>query len=250
MTRAIMRRPWRFGLLACLVACSGWVAASGLQVTPTSLSLKASQNADGLWLSNSGNAVVHAQVRVYRWTQTTDGDQLTPSRGLVISPPMTQIAADSQQLIRVIRVGPPPSGTAAVEEAYRLAIDELPIDTPGGAGLHFVVHYSVPIFIEPTGVAKTAPQLRWHLQRDGKQVTLQIDNRGNGHAQLAGLSFTDAKGHRTELVPGLLGYVLPGSTMHWALKPPAAAFAAGGTLELMVNGQTTTENLALDARAP
>lgn len=250
MTRAIMRRHWHLGLLVCLVAFSGWAVASGLQVTPTSLSLKASQNADGLWLSNNGDAMAHAQVRVYHWTQTGDGDQLTPSRGLVISPPMTQIAAGAQQLIRVIRVGPPPSGAAAVEDAYRLAIDELPIDTRGGAGLHFVVHYSVPIFIEPTGVAKTAPELQWRLQRDGKQATLQVSNRGNGHAQLAGLSFTDANGHRTELVPGLLGYVLPGSTMHWALKPPVAVFAAGGTLELMVNGQTTTENLALGARTP
>ena len=250
MTIALRQRGWRLGLLVCLTALSGWAGASGLQVTPTSLSLKAVQNADGLWLSNTGTGVVHAQVRVYHWTQGQDGDQLTPSHGLVISPPMTTVAIGDQQLIRVIRVGAPPSGAGAVEDAYRLAIDELPIDAPGGAGLHFVVHYSVPIFIEPLGVAKTSPQLQWRLQRDGQGVSLEVNNQGNGHAQLAGLTFTDAAGHRTELVPGLLGYVLPGSTMHWGLKPPAAVFAAGGTLELMVNGQKTTEILSLGGRSP
>lgn len=235
----------RFVLAASLAATCNLASATGLQVTPTTLSLKAAQNADGLWLSNSGDAVVHAQVRVYHWTQNKDGDQLTPSQGLVISPPMVQIGVGGQQMVRVIRVGPPPSGTAAVEDAFRLAIDELPIDVSGGAGLHFVVHYSLPIFIEPAGAVSTSPKLQWKLQPDAGHVWLQASNQGDGHAQLSGIAFVDSAGHRTELVPGLLGYVLPGSTMRWALKQPATVFAGGGTLEITVNGQKTTQNLSL-----
>ncbi len=232
-------------LFATMAMFSGCAGASGLQVAPTSLSLKATQNADGLTLSNTGDGVVHAQVRVYRWTQDASGDQLTPSQGLVISPPMLQVSAGGEQLIRVIRVGAPPSGPNAVEDAYRLAIDELPTEAKTGAGLKFVVHYSLPIFIEPAGALTTAPQLQWHLQREGQQVALQVTNTGNGHAQLATLSFVDPSGQRTELVPGLLGYVLPGATMHWTLKPPATVFSKGGTLEILVNGQKTTQNLSL-----
>jgi fimbrial chaperone protein len=245
-----LRHIWRPGLLACLTVISGWVSASGLQVTPTTLSLKGSQNADGLWLSNTGDDELHAQVRVYHWTQDAAGDQLAPSSGLVISPPMLQIASGNQQMIRVIRVGAPPNGAGAVEDAYRLAIDELPVDPRGKPGLHFVLHYSVPIFIEPAGATTPAPQLQWTLQQDGQHVTLQVSNHGNGHAQLATLNFVDPAGHRTEIEAGLLGYVLPGSTMHWVLKPPAKTFTAGGTLEVMINGQETTQNLSLANRSP
>ena len=250
MTRALLRHSWRIALLACLAAASSWAAATGLQVSPTSLGLKATQNADGLWLSNSGDAAVHAQVRVYHWTQDASGDQRTPSQALVISPPMLEIPAGGQQLIRVIRVGAPPSGTGAVEDAYRLAIDELPVDAPNSPGLHFVVHYSVPVFVEPVGVTGVAPQLQWTLQRTGQHAVLVVSNHGNGHAQVADLSFIDAAGRRTTIDPGLLGYVLPGSTMHWALKPSAAVFTPGGTLEVLLNGQKTTQNLSLAGGAP
>jgi fimbrial chaperone protein len=261
-----LRLGRRIGLLLCLSAASNWAGAIGLQVTPTSLSVKASENATALWLSNTGDGVTHAQVRVYRWTEDQNGDHLTPSgglwtqnehgdqvspsSGLVVSPPMAQVGTGDQQMIRVIRVGAPPSGPGAVEEAYRLAIDELPIDAPAGPGLHFVVHYSVPVFVEPLGKKGTAPQLQWTLRQEDEHVVLQVSNSGNGHAQLANLSFVDSAGQRTEVDSGLLGYVLPGATMHWALKPPAKVFARGGTLEIMINGRKATQNLPLASRSP
>ncbi len=250
MAQSFLRCGWRPALFASLTAVNGIAGATGLQVTPTTLSLKASQNADGLTLGDTGDDVVHAQVRVYHWTQDGTGDHLVSSRGLVISPPMLEVKPGDQQLIRVIRTGPPPNGAGAVEDAYRLAIDELPIDAPEGPGLHFVVHFSVPVFVEPLGVKETSPQLQWNLQQDGPHAILQVSNHGNGHAQIATLNFIDAAGRRTEIDPGLLGYVLPGSTMRWGLKPPVAVFAAGGTLEVMVNGQKTSQDLSLAGRSP
>lgn len=250
MAMAKLRTVWRNAVLVGLLGLSSLASASGLQVSPTSLTLAAMKNADGLTLSNTGEDVVHAQVRVYRWTQDDSGDQLTPSQGLVISPPMIQIPAGGEQLIRAIRTGAPPSGPGAVEAAYRVAIDELPIDAKDRAGLQFVVHYSLPIFVEPAGVAETQPQLQWQLVQEAQHVSLRVSNQGNGHAQLASLSFVDNAGQRTEVTPGLLGYVLPGATMHWALKPAASVFAKGGTLEVLVNGQKTTQNLSLADHRP
>jgi fimbrial chaperone protein len=245
---ALLQSWRRAGLAVCLVVMSGAASALGLQLSPTDLTLKASRNADGLTLTNTGTTPIHAQVRVYRWTQDQNGDRLVPSQGLVVSPPMLEIKPGDQQLIRVIRVGPPPNDAA--EDTYRLAVDELPIDAPSGPGLRFVVHYSVPIFVQPPGAKEIAPVLEWSLQRSGNQAILQVSNHGNGHAQLATLSFVDNAGRRTEVDPGLLGYVLPGATMHWTLKPPAAAFAPGGVLEMMINGQKATQNLSLAATSP
>ena len=78
---------------------------------------------------------------------------------------------------------------------------------------------------------------------------LEVANSGGIHAQLANLTFIDAAGHRTELTPGLLGYVLPGAQMRWALKPAAKVFAGGGTLETLINGQSVQQNISL-ADAP
>jgi fimbrial chaperone protein len=232
-------------LVAGLLLTSGTLLASGLQVSPVSLNLKAVQNADGLWLSNTGSNALHAQVRVYHWTQQDGTEQLTPSRGLVISPPMLEIKPGEKQLIRVIRVGAPPSGANAVEDAYRLAIDELPVDSAGGKGLQFVLHYSVPIFVEPAGLAEMAPQLHWQLQRVGTQAVLEVSNSGTSHAQIATVSFVNHAGRRIEVNNGLLGYVLPGTTMHWTLKQPAAEFTGGGTFEAKINGAPATQDITL-----
>lgn len=245
----MLRRLQRSCLIASLWLACSVAAASGLQVSPVSLSLQARQNADGLWLSNTGDGVVHAQVRVYHWTQEGGEEKLTPSRALLVSPPMLQLAVGDRQLVRVIRVGAPPIGATAVEDAYRVVIDELPIDTQGRKGLQFVLHYSVPVFVEPAGTTAVAPQLHWTLQRDGAQVALVVSNTGDGHAQLADLGFTDKAGHRSEISGGLFGYVLPHATMRWTLKLPASVFANGGTLEARINDTPASQELSLADRA-
>ena len=146
---------------ACLlgmVASLNPAAASGLQIAPVTLTLLATQNADGIWLSNAGENALNAQVRVFRWSQSAYGDKLSPSQGLVISPPMLALAPGERQLIRVIRTGPP---SAHAEDAYRLSIDELPPAKVEKNKLQFVLHYSVPVFIQPTSAAQTQAKLQW-----------------------------------------------------------------------------------------
>ena len=214
--------------------------ATGLQVAPTSLMLQATQNANGLWLSNTGSSPVIAQVRVYRWTQENGEDQQAPSREVLVSPPMIQLAAADRQLIRVIRTGPPPAGA---EASYRVVIDELPVaDNGPKKGVQFVLRYSVPVFMAPAAEAP-APQLAWKVRRDGQRAVLEVSNSGGTHAQLAELHFADSRGRRSEVHPGLLGYVLPGAQMRWPLKTPPAAFANGGTLETLINGSATQQNI-------
>ncbi|ERL55108.1 fimbrial biogenesis chaperone [Psychrobacter aquaticus] len=244
-----LRRVARPAVLASLLLSSGVAMASGLQVSPISLSLQARESASGLTLSNSGDNVVHAQVRVYQWLQDEQGDQLTPSRGLLASPPMIELKPGENQLIRIIRAKAPPQGAGAVEDTYRILVNEIPVKSANQTtGLQFTLSYSLPVFVQPVGVTKTSPQLQWstHLQPDGKAVTLRVSNSGNGHAQLAGLSFVDTAGNSTEINPGLLGYVLPGATMNWTLKMPPSALTAGGKFKVMMNGTQTTPDVTMD----
>lgn len=236
-------------LISSLFLSSGLAVASGLQVSPISLSLQARESASGLTLSNSGNDKVQAQVRVYQWSQNSEGEQLTPSRGLLASPPMIEIDPEERQLIRIIRAKAPPQGTGAVEDAYRVLVNEIPIKSDNQkTGLQFALSYSLPVFVQPVGVTKTSPQLQWstHLQPDGKEIKLRVSNRGNGHAQLAGLSFTDTAGKSTVINPGLLGYVLPGATMNWTLNVAPSVLTSGGKFKVMMNGTQTTPDVKMD----
>ncbi|MGP5546992.1 fimbrial biogenesis chaperone [Psychrobacter alimentarius] len=236
-------------LISSLLLSSGLAVASGLQVSPIFLSLQARENASGLTLSNSGNDKVQAQVRVYQWSQNSEGEQLTPSRGLLASPPMIEIDPEERQLIRIIRAKAPPQGTGAVEDAYRVLVNEIPIKSDNQkTGLQFALSYSLPVFVQPVGVTKTSPQLQWstHLQPDGKEIKLRVSNRGNGHAQLAGLSFTDTAGKSTVINPGLLGYVLPGAIMNWTLNVAPSVLTSGGKFKVMMNGTQTTPDVKMD----
>jgi fimbrial chaperone protein len=235
-----VHRLLRYTAAFALALAHAFASASGLQVSPVTLTLQATQNADGLWLSNTGETVVHAQVRVYQWTQENGVEKLTPSRELLVSPPMVQLDPSARQLIRVIRTGVP-AGT--VEGSYRVIIDELPVEMKEKKGLQLVLRYSVPIFIAAAGAQSPAPQLTWSLRREDGQAVLEVANSGGMHAQLADLDFVDTVGRRTPVHAGLMGYVLPGARMRWPLKTSTETFALGGVLETKINGNATQENI-------
>lgn len=249
MLRLLLSRMAIRGIFSGLLLSSSVAMASGLQVSPISLSLQAKQNASGLTLSNTGDNAVHAQVRVYQWSQDEKGDQLTTSRGLLASPPMIELQPGEKQLIRIIRASAPPSGVGAVESSYRLSIDELPIKSAEQkSGLQFALSYSLPVFVNPVGITKTTPRLQWSysLQPDGEQINLRVSNSGNGHAQLADLSIIDDAGDSIDLHQGLLGYVLPGATMNWTLKTLPSSMKTSGKFKVMINGTQTTQDVTLD----
>jgi fimbrial chaperone protein len=229
------------GLIGLLAAALLPLAASasGLSVTPTQLEFRAGDSVQAIWLSNTGDAPLRAQLRVFAWQQPDGSDQLTPSRDLMVSPPMFTIAPGTQQLVRVVRMG----GTAAGagERSYRLLIDEVPDPAaPKKTTLDFVLRYSVPVFAGGDG---SAPVLAWQLERGGTQPQLRTGNSGRSRAQVADLVLLDASGATVFEHSGLVGYVLPGVNTLWPFTlPPAAAQAT--TIQARVNGQTVRQALA------
>jgi len=227
---------------ALVLSVTGGAHAASLQVAPTSVTVQASQNAAGLDLANTGTADLHAQVRVFRWTQVDGEDRLEATRDIAVSPPMAKLAPGAKQLVRIIRLGPP----ANAEMAYRVIVDELPVDATGNEGkpgLQFMLRYSVPVFVMPAGIEAVAPDLHARVVGDEGRRSLEVRNTGTGHAQLADLAFVDGAGRRTLLGEGLAGYVLAGQSRRWPL-PVAIGDAAGGHFETRINGETDVRPLA------
>lgn len=246
--------------LAFILLLSAPAFAAGLQVSPTLVQISARQTAEGLWLSNTGSAPLQAQVRIFRWTQADGENRLDATRDVAVSPSMTVLPVGGRQLVRLVRLGPSP----AVEQSYRVLIDELPgtVAEPaeaGGkpeAGLRFVLRYSVPVFLQPPVSGKAAPTepgLRVKLQLQNGVHQVEVSNSGPQRAQIADLVFVASRGERQMLAPGLLGYVLPGQTMRWPLTTLAGLPANElntGVLKARINGESTEQMLPLVVAGP
>jgi fimbrial chaperone protein len=243
------RPRWLGGwpLVAALVLHALGAAATGLQVTPTSLTVEANRSAAGLWLSNTGEQPLHAQVRAYHWSQAQGRDELVPAPALIVSPPLVELQAGARQFVRVIRSGGAP---ADHEDAFRIVIDELPIDEPAPhaptreeSAIRFVLRYSVPVFLAPSGSAVQA-ELEGEIDSNASPPRLVVRNRGGMHAQLGNLVLVEAGGQRRELSSGLVGYVLAGQTMHWDLPVDKAMLTLSGELQSRINGEPRERKVA------
>lgn len=237
------RRCWRALWAALLLAMSAGVGAASLQVSPTTVEVSAARNAAGLTLTNHGDQPLTVQVRVFRWTQADGEDVLAPGSDLAISPPMLTLPAGGEQLVRIVRLGPPPTQ----ETAYRVVVDELPLDRDDGAGspgLRFVLRYSIPVFLAPAGDSATAPTLHAQVAAPADGRAFHLENIGNGRAQVSDLAYVADDGGRQVIAAGLSGYVLPGQRRSWML-PPALATASGGSINARINGETQERTLAV-----
>ncbi|WBL72594.1 molecular chaperone [Serratia liquefaciens] len=243
-----MRTAFRLSLLTALLFASQpqAFAAASILIWPIDPAIEADQPATALWLENRDSKTVYMQVRILGWQQINGKDDYRNQSDVVASPPVATIAPGKRQLIRLIRQTPTPDGK---EQAYRILIDEVPIKDQDGAapekgaqmGLKFQMRYSVPLFVSGKGVwtkqdyehprdyaTASQPQLSYRLLQQNSQRWLDVRNTGVVHARLSQVSMQGKP-----LDAGLLGYVLPGSQMRFAL-PPSANFA-GGKLQATVN---------------
>lgn len=231
--------PPRGIVLACLLAAASHASASGLQIAPTGLQIVPGGPAQALWLTNTGDHELHAQVRAFHWSQATGHDELEATQAVVASPPMLNIPPGGRQLVRVIRTGQ--DSASPGEQAFRLLVDELPTEESKSTGVQYVLRYSVPVFV---GTPGATPALQWSTRVDSEKLELTIHNAGAVHAQVSALNLSQPGAAPVELVPGLLGYALPGATMHWTVALPAGANTANASIKALINGEPTDQTLS------
>ncbi|UNK56750.1 fimbria/pilus periplasmic chaperone [Pseudoxanthomonas daejeonensis] len=247
-------------LLAALALAGPAALAANLQVNPIMLEFAPGEQSQAVWLSNTGTEPLKAQVRVSAWSQAGGTDQTEPSRDLVASPAILEVAAGQQQLVRIIR---PRSEPLQTEAAYRLTIDELPADgsEPQRSGLQFLLRYSVPVFVLAEGTEPLSPSRRTastppstgtpttlsaRLEARGDASLLSITNPERQRVRLSNLVWVDTGGHRTELAPGLFGYVLAGQRMQWTIPLSPQQRANGGSLKVRFNDDPNDQTLPLE----
>ncbi|KAF1700712.1 fimbrial biogenesis chaperone [Pseudoxanthomonas kaohsiungensis] len=247
-------------LLAATFLAGPAALAADLQVNPIMLEFAPGEQSQALWLTNSGTQPLKAQVRVGRWTQADGKDQNESSRDLVASPAILDIAAGEQQLVRIIR---PRIEPLQSEAAYRLTIDELPVDGSEleRSGVQFLLRYSVPVFVlaegtEPLGPTRRTANSPAHapspvglsamLQDQGDKSLLRVSNPARQRVRMSNLAWVGSDGQRTELASGLFGYVLAGQEMQWTIPLSPQQRAKGGTLKVRFNDDPNDQTLPLE----
>lgn len=221
-------------LSVLLVAVSGLVCvssvqAASLQVSPISLDLTAPARTSSITLRNISDGSTNVQIRIYKWTQVAGVDQLTPATDVIVSPPAAKILPEKAYTIRVAHLIAPAKKD---EESYRLLIDELPeinVRRPK-TNVNFLTQYSIPVFFSDHSASA---DLRWKVERKGKELVVEATNKGNRHAKIAGLTVSTPNSH-VNFGAGLNGYVLPGSTMHWSIS--AGSIQSGSLVNITAKG--------------
>jgi fimbrial chaperone protein len=211
-------------LLAACALVSAPAPASTFNISPIRAQLSAAHRTEALTLTNADDAPVVVQVHLVSWSQKDGVEKLEDTRELLATPPVLQIAANTQQIIRVaLRRDPDPTQ----ELTYRVIFEEVPQAAPQAfSGLRVALRLSVPIFVAPAQ-GKASPQVAWQSRwLSNGQLEVAATNSGTGHLQV-----TDFEAQFPGSLMPLRGvsskYVLPGSRVSWILTPPADATRQG-----------------------
>jgi fimbrial chaperone protein len=214
-------------LLVALLVCAAIAApanASTFNISPIRAQLSAGHPTEALTLVNADENPVVVQVRVVSWSQKSGAEQLEDTHELLATPPVLQIPAGGQQVIRVaLRRAPDPNQ----ELTYRVIFEEVPQAAPKDfTGLRVALRLSIPVFVAPAQ-GKANAQVAWESRwLPNGQLELAATNSGSGHLQI-----TDFEAQFPGSLMPLRGvtskYVLPGSRMSWTLTPPADATRQG-----------------------
>jgi fimbrial chaperone protein len=217
--------------LFLFVAGVSVVSAANIGVNPVRVTLSENQKMGTLTVRNGGTEPMSMQLEVLNWSQEEGNGVFTPTRELIVNPPIFTIPAGGSQLIRVgLRRAP----DAQRELTYRIFLQELPPPpSPDFQGAKMLMRVSLPVFVLPKVTAK--PVLRWHAVRtsDGA-LKISLSNSGNAHIQIANFSLSLPGSAQPWITQQTSNYVLIGQSFDWIL-PANADYSipkSGATIQL------------------
>jgi fimbrial chaperone protein len=212
-------------LLALLLALGAVRAeASTFNISPIRADLSAAHRTEALTIVNADAEPVVIQVKVVAWSQKDGSEQLDDTREILSTPPVLQIPANAQQIVRVALRRDP---DAAQELTYRVIFEEVPQAAPKDfTGLRVALRLSIPVFVAPSQ-GRPNPQVAWQSRwLPNGQLEIAAINHGTGHYQVMDFE-ARFPGSLMPLRGNTAKYVLPGSRMVWTLTPPADAVRQG-----------------------
>jgi fimbrial chaperone protein len=244
-TKTSLRRSATAALLAAmLLQCPGAWCGS-LKVKPLKLYFDSGNTTATLTLTNEGTRKVSVQLSSRAWTQDEDGgDQYAPTDDIVVFPKIVSIDPLQERIVRVGFQGAP---GGAGERAYRLYVQELPVENPGELAMKFVVRMGIPVFAQGTGLRRSWALDDVDLVAQGLNVP--VNNTGNQHLKVGTLTVTGQTSIAEEAFSSSMQgwYVLPGNKRSFVvpLDRELCDTATSLLVAVTVAGETRQQQSAL-----
>jgi fimbrial chaperone protein len=207
---------------ASSLALSSW--AGVFSVTPVRIFMLPQDRAVAVTVTNEGDQELVMQADIYTWKQKADGsDDLQLSEDLILAPPILKIPAHGRQVVRLARLGAPPTGGQAT---YRMIMREVPEAHAADkkVQLQIALAFSLPVFITPRNAKR---ELECSVARAAPDaVTARCENRGNAYAQPRELALSSADGTKLAGAESA-AYLLPGTRRAYEIKRASGTIPAG-----------------------
>jgi len=201
--------------------------------------------ATAVTITNEGDDELVMQADVYRWAQKPSGeDDLALSEDLILSPPILKLAPHARQVVRLARVGAPPSES---QLTYRLVVREVPEarKDPKNVQLQVALAFSLPVFITPANAKR---ELRCSARREAADaLAVTCENAGRVYAQPRSLEVSLPSGAQVASRESA-AYLLPGTQRSFELRAAPGATIPAGALKLAVtfdDGTTQAYDLSV-----
>lgn len=234
----------RLLLSICLLAFSHAAVCSGMRVSPLLLEFGAEKSSAMVRVSNGGSKKLTVQLEVMSWVQGDDGqDRYESTSDVVFFPRIFSVEPGEQQNIRVGFRGEP---AAEGQKAYRLYVQELPVEEPGQAQMRFAVRMGIPVFASSGG-----PETSWRIgdarvTADG--IRVPVENSGNRFVRIGDIRVIGRSAGGVDLfsVNEAGWYVLAGRNRDFQLRLADGACQQLASIELAVTSGNETRNKHVD----
>jgi fimbrial chaperone protein len=207
------------------------VSAAEWNVDPVRVELSPQQQTAAIIVRNESDQPSSIQIQAVAWSQVDGQDVYTPTRELLVSPPIATIPPKSDQVIRVALRRP---ADPSKELAYRINLQELPTgQTAETTGVQVALRIGLPVFVQ-SEKGDAAPKMTWSVARvSDSQLRVQVRNQGNAHVQISDFSLHAAGTTQAVTSESASSYVLAGQSREWLLKTSSSQTIANGRLRLM-----------------
>ncbi|MCX7173359.1 MAG: molecular chaperone [Proteobacteria bacterium] len=205
-------------------------AAAAWDVDPVRVELSPEQQTGAVTIRNDSDQSTSIQIQAVAWSQVGGKDVYTPTRELLVSPPIVTIAPKTEQVVRVALRRP---ADAVNELSYRINLQELPAQPVAGfSGVQVALRIGLPVFVQPAK-GQAAPKMAWSVTRmPDHQLKVGLLNQGSAHVQVSDFSLFIPGSDQSIAAQAGSSYVLAGQSQEWLLKTGTPGILPSGQLRL------------------
>ena len=204
-----------YALCAFVLLIPGFSGAAGWEIDPVRVELSPEQQTAAITIKNGSDQPTSIQIQAVAWSQIDGKDVYTPTKELLVSPPIVTISPNGEQILRVALRR---QADRTKELTYRISLQELPPQpAPGFMGVQVALRISLPVFVQ-SQKGDAVPKAVWKISRvHDNKLKVSVRNNGNAHIQISDFALY-APGI-AEAITGESGssYILAGQTHEWLL---------------------------------